>query len=136
MSKLDLGGKGDDKDEPKKSPIGQALDSGTATVGNEQRKIVKGARKTTKGKVIQEQEEAARKQQEKFLKLQYPKADDEEDDWESDVEEDFPHVQLAELLDGLKLDENPANADDDEEDEDYDPKEEAKQADSQEEKKK
>lgn len=92
MSKLDLGGKGDENDEPKKSPIGQALDAGTATVGNEQRKVVKGARKTTKGKVIQEQEEKARKQQEKFLKLQYPKADDEEDDWESDVEEDFPHV--------------------------------------------
>jgi hypothetical protein len=54
MSKLDLGGKGDENDEPKKSPIGQALDSGTATIGNEQRKVLKGARKTTKGKVIQE----------------------------------------------------------------------------------
>ena len=52
------------------------------------------------------------------------------------MEEDFPHVKLAELLDGLKLDENPANADYDDEDEDYDPNEEAKQAANKEEKKK
>ena len=33
--------------------------------------------------------------------------DDDDSDWESDVEEDFPHIKLAELLDNLKLDENP-----------------------------
>lgn len=41
-------------------------------------------------------------------------ADDDDSDWES-VEEDFPHVQLSELLDGLKLEVN--NPDDEDEDE-------------------
>lgn len=36
------------------------------------------------------------------------KAEGEDDsDWESDLEEDFPHMQITELLDSLKLDETP-----------------------------
>ena len=48
-----------------------------------------------------------------------PKTEGEDDsDWESDIEEDFPHVQLAELLDNLKLDENPLNNEEDDEEND------------------
>jgi len=62
MASLDLKeGRTTELDELNKSPIGQALDAGTATVGNEPRKILKGARKTTKGRALEEAAEAARK---------------------------------------------------------------------------
>ena len=32
---------------------------------------------------------------------------EDDSDWESDLEEDFPHMQITELLDNLKLDEAP-----------------------------
>ena len=37
---------------------------------------------------------------------------DEQDSWE-DVEEDFPHVRLEELLDNLKIDDPNVGVDDD-----------------------
>ena len=39
---------------------------------------------------------------------------DDDSEWTDDVEEDFPHVQLTELLDNLKLDINRDDDDDDE----------------------
>ena len=49
---------------------------------------------------------------------------DDDSDWES-VEEDFPHVKLTELLDGLTLEvgNNNAGDDDDDDDEDWTPDE-------------
>ena len=46
---------------------------------------------------------------------------EDDSDWESDLEEDFPHMQITELLDSLKLDETPLKkqmeSDDEEEEE-------------------
>ena len=42
------------------------------------------------------------------------KAENDDSDWDS-VEEDFPHVQLSELLDGLTLEVNGGEDDEDEE---------------------
>ena len=50
------------------------------------------------------------------LKRKAAAGDEEDSDWE-DVEEDFPHVKLSELLDGLTLEVN-NNGEEDEEFED------------------
>ena len=49
-------------------------------------------------------------------------AEEDDSDWEDDVEEDFPHVKLSELLDGLTLEVNDdaAGAIDEDDDEDFD----------------
>ena len=90
--------------EPKKSPIGEALDKGSATIAGQERKLVKAARKTTKGKQNSEVSESQRIKDKELFKATLKKDDDS--DWES-VEEDFPHVKLEELLANLKLDDGP-----------------------------
>lgn len=92
-------------DQAKKSPIGTALDNGSATVSGKDRKVVKAARKTAQGKQNEGQAEAARKKDELMFKATLKKQE-EDSDWES-VEEDFPHVKLEELLANLKLDDGP-----------------------------
>ena len=79
-------------------------------MGGKERRVIKGVRKTGQGKKLQEEKEQERKKDAAIFKAtlkQKSKVADEDDDsdWESDVEEDFPHVKLTELLDNLKLDE-------------------------------
>ena len=89
----------------KKSPIGEALEKGVAKVGGQDRKVVKASRKTEQGKATEKQAEAMRKKDEMLFKATLKKQDDDSD-WE-DVEEDFPHVKLEELLSNLRLDDGP-----------------------------
>lgn len=49
--------------------------------------------------------EAKRKKEMALFKATLKKNDDSADEWE-DVEEDFPHVKLEELLDNLKIDDH------------------------------
>ena len=58
-----------------------------------------------------------------FKKTKGGDGEDDDSDWESDIEEDFPHMQITELLDNLKLDETPLNKGEEEEDEDEDEEE-------------
>lgn len=89
----------------KKSPIGEALEKGVAKVGGQDRKVFKASRKTEQGKATEKQAEAMRKKDEMLFKATLKKQDDDSD-WE-DVEEDFPHVKLEELLSNLRLDDGP-----------------------------
>ena len=78
-------------------------------MGNQQRKVVTGDRKTTQGKEAAKLAEEKRRKEQALFKAtlkktpKESKSDDSGDDWE-DAEEDFPHVKLEELLDNLKLD--------------------------------
>ncbi len=74
-------------------------------MGNEKRKIVAADRKTKEGKEALKEAEAKRIQERKLFKATLKKAEDSADEWE-DVEEDFPHVKLEELLDNLKIDDH------------------------------
>ena len=69
---------------------------------------------------MQKKKEQERQKNQAMVKLlMKPKVEGEDDsDWESDIEEDFPHVQLTELLDNLKLDENPMENEEDDDEED------------------
>jgi len=52
--------------------------------------------------------EKERKYEKALIDATFKKKTDEDDsDWEDDLEEDFPHVKLSEMLENLKLDENP-----------------------------
>ena len=98
-----------------KSPLVVAQEKGTVEMGGQQRKVVTGDRKTDKGKQSAKEAEEKRKKEKALFKATLKKqAKDENDDdeWESDNEEDFPHVKLEELLDNLKLDDG-TNTDDD-----------------------
>ena len=110
------------KDDVKKSPMLDALDKGEAKVDGQQRKVVKGARKTAQGKQIQKEAEEQRKKEKALQMAQFKQKGEGEDDsdWESDLEEDFPHMQITELLDNLKLDEAPVKKEMDGESEDDD----------------
>jgi len=105
-----------------KSPADAALDAGQAVVGGQARKVVKAKRSTTEGQAEKRRAEALRKKDADLFKASITKkkalaaaGDEDDSDWEEDVEEDFPHVKLAELLDGLTL-EVGGGADDDDED--------------------
>ena len=100
-------------EDAKKSPIGTALDKGSAKVAGQERKLVKAARKTAQGKQNEKDAEATRKKNEMLFKATLKKQE-EDSDWES-VEEDFPHVKLEELLANLKLDDGPKVESDSEE---------------------
>lgn len=102
-------------DETKKSPIGDALDKGSATVKGKDRKLVKAARKTAQGKLGETEAEKRRRKDELMFKATLKKQESDSD-WES-VEEDFPHVKLEELLANLKIDDTPANVDSEEDEE-------------------
>ena len=66
------------------------------------RRIVAADRKTKQGKEQQAGAEAQRLKEKALFKATLKK-EDSGSDWE-DVEEDFPHVRLEELLDNLKID--------------------------------
>lgn len=110
-------------EESKKSQVQAAIDTGKGKVGKDERKIVKGARKTDQGRQKHAESEEARKREEALIKATLKekgeKDDDDEDGWDS-VEEDFPHIKLDDLknlneqLAGMKI------KGDDEEDEDDD----------------
>jgi hypothetical protein len=104
-------------EDSSKSPLDKALDTGEATVGGDKRKVLKAKRSTEKGKEHQAAEAKARKKDSDLFKATLKKkaADDDDSDW-TDVEEDFPHVQLTELLDGLTLDVPGSGMADDDED--------------------
>lgn len=96
---------------PKLAPIETAQEKGSIKVGTETRKVVTGSRKTKEG-ALSKQQEAAKERKEKALFLATLKkkrecnADDDDasgEEWE-DVEEDFPHVKLEELMENLKID--------------------------------
>jgi hypothetical protein len=100
-------------EEVKKSQIQSAIDSGKGKVGNDERKIVKGARKTDEGRMKHAESEEARKKEEAIIKATLKDknekgAEDDEDGWDS-VEEDFPHIKLNDLkelgeqLAGMKI---------------------------------
>ena len=93
-------------DETKKSPIGEALEKGSATVQGKDRKIIKASRLTNQGKQSQQVSEQERLKDKLMFKATLKKGNEEDSDWES-VEEDFPHVKLEELLGNLTLDDGP-----------------------------
>lgn len=74
-------------------------------MGSEKRKIVAADRKTKEGKEALKEAEAKRIKELALFKATLKKGDDSGDEWE-DVEEDFPHVKLEELLDNLKIDDH------------------------------
>ena len=110
-----------------KSPTDAALDRGEATVAGQTRKVVKARRTTDSGQRELQKQEAVRKKDSDLFQasLKKKKSDarkqaaaegsEEDSDWES-VEEDFPHVKLSELLDGLTLEVNNGGGDDDDDD--------------------
>ena len=53
-----------EEDKAKKSPIGEALDKGTAKVYGKDRKVIKAIRKTAQGKVNEKNAEELRKKDE------------------------------------------------------------------------
>lgn len=107
MAAMDL----DERPKPEKSPLGEVLDSGVAKIGGTERKIVKATRKTDAGKLAAAEKEKLRQKDAALFQATLKKKSemvkendsDDSDDWE-DVEEDFPHVKLEELLDNLKID--------------------------------
>ena len=106
-----------------KSPADAAIDAGKAVVGGQARKVVKAKRSTAESQAENRRQEALRKKDADLFKASIAQrkgaapADggDDDSDWEEEVEEDFPHVKLSELLDGLTL-EVGGGADDDDED--------------------
>lgn len=84
-----------------------------ATVKGQERKVVKFKRSSEESKKAQKKAQASRKKENEIFKATLKKnteqGEDEESDWE-DVEEDFPHVKLSELLDNLTLDAGPKAA--------------------------
>ncbi len=78
------------------------------------RKIVTVDRKTKQGKEQQAGAEAQRLKEKALFKATLKKEDSGSDGWE-DVEEDFPHVRLEELLDNLKIDDPNGHASEEEE---------------------
>ena len=85
------------------SPLAEAQKDGSAKVGGETRKVVTANRKTDKGKESKVEAERKRIQDKQLFKSTLKKEEgEEEDEWE-DLEEDFPHMKLEELLDNLKL---------------------------------
>lgn len=107
-------------DETKKSPIGDALDKGSANVRGQDRKLVKAARKTAEGKLGETEAEKRRRKDELLFKATL-KRQESDSDWES-VEEDFPHVKLEELLANLKIDDTPAKVDSEDDDDEEEKK--------------
>ena len=108
-----------------KSPTDAALDRGEATVAGQTRKVVKARRTTDSGQRELQKQEALRKKDSDLFQASLKKkkanerrqaaaveGSEDESDWES-VEEDFPHVKLSELLDGLTLEVNNGGGDDD-----------------------
>ena len=89
-------------EESKKSQIQTAIDSGKSKVSGEQRKIVKGNRKTDEGRQKHAESEESRRKEEALIKAtlkeKNEKGEDDDEGWDS-VEEDFPHVKLDELKD-------------------------------------
>lgn len=84
------------------------MDVGKTVVGGLERKVVSGDRKTKAGKESAQQSEAQRQKEKALFKATLKKQPtqaqgDAEEEWE-DVEEDFPHVKLEELLDNLRID--------------------------------
>jgi hypothetical protein len=67
--------------------------------------VVAVGRKTKEGKAEKKEAELKRLKEKALFKATLKKADDSADDWD-DVEEDFPHVKLEELLDNLKIDDH------------------------------
>lgn len=109
----------DDKTPTAKSPLQDAQEKGSVQVGTEQRKVVTADRKTKQGQVNAKlAEEKRRKNKELFratLKKQTEGAaddSDEGDEWE-DIEEDFPHVKLEELMENLKINDDAMGQDED-----------------------
>ena len=106
-------------DEKKPSKLKQDLDKGSTTVAGEFRQVKKATRKTAVGKAAQFQSEKQRQKDEAILKANMKKKEDQQDgdsDWES-VEEDAPVIQLQDLLDNMKINDEGENDDDDEDEE-------------------
>lgn len=91
--------------QPVKSPLAEAQDSGKAVVAGKERKVVAAGRKSKEGKEAKAAAESKRLKDQALFKATLKKDDagSGDDEWE-DIEEDFPHVKLEELLDNLKLD--------------------------------
>lgn len=95
-----------------------ALENGKAVVGGLERKVVSGDRKTKAGQESAKNAEIQRLKEKALFKATLKKQPvqndgDDDDEWE-DVEEDFPHVKLDELLDGmnnLKIDDGSGEPD-------------------------
>ena len=69
--------------------------------------MVKAKRSTAEAKRLQKEKELQRKRDADIFKATLKKkagdgGDGDDSDW-TDVEEDFPHVKLSELLEGLTL---------------------------------
>jgi len=73
---------------------------GSAVVGKEERPVKQVARKTEAGKEKQAETEKSRLKYEAMLKANLK--EDEEDD----IEANYPHVKLEELLDDLKIEDD------------------------------
>jgi hypothetical protein len=91
------------EEEAKKSNVQAAIDSGKKQVGGDERKIVKGARKTEGGRLKHAESEESRKREEALIKATLKEKHEkgegvDEDGWDS-VEEDFPHIKMDELKD-------------------------------------
>jgi hypothetical protein len=96
------------------------LDTGKAVVSGKERKVVAVDRKTSAGIESAKNAEIQRQKEKALFKATLKKQPnqahgDDDDEWE-DVEEDFPHVKLDELLDGLanlKIDDGSGEPDED-----------------------
>ena len=86
-----------------KSPLAQAQELGQAKIGGQDRKIVTAERKTKQGKEQMVKAETDRVKDKKLFKATLKKTESDGSSWE-DIEEDFPHVRLEELLDNLRID--------------------------------
>jgi hypothetical protein len=124
---------GMDLEEAKKSQVQSAIDSGKGKVGKDERKIVKGTRKTDEGRLKHAESEETRKREEAIIKATLKDknekgAEDDEEGWDS-VEEDFPHIKLDDLKDlgeqlaGMKI----QGDHDDDEDGDFEDEDEPQQ---------
>lgn len=86
-----------------KSKTQQELEVGKAKVGSEERRVIKGARKTVEGKQKQAETEEGRKRQDALIKATLKSKGEkgtgsDDEGWDS-VEEDFPHIKLDDLKD-------------------------------------
>jgi hypothetical protein len=108
--------------EEKKSPLQDDLDNGTKKVGETDRKLAKGVRKTLEGVKKQAETEIDRIKNARLHKANLKtkqEGEGEDDGWES-AEEDYQHIKLEELLNELTIHETAKAEETDEEPEDED----------------
>jgi hypothetical protein len=117
-----------------KSAVAKTLDSGKKTVGTEERKVVKGTRKTHEGRQRQAESEEIRRKEEALIKASLKQKSGAAEDCDSEddgsIEEDFPHIKMDELksleeqLAGMQIEPDGRDEDDDFEDEEEEGEEE------------